>query len=226
MGKIIDLKGKKFNKLSVIEFAYTKKQPSGKSVAFWKCLCDCGNISYVSATHLKSNHTTSCGCALKQHQKNLGEYNYANGLSNTRIGRIYYNMINRCKNPNVSSYKYYGAMQIKVCEKWQPKNNGFKNFCDWAFQNGYNENLTIDRIDNNGNYEPNNCRWVDLYIQANNKKKTKRYEYKGEKLTIAEISRKYNIGYFLLHSRVERLGWDIVEAVETPIVLGRNQYSK
>lgn len=224
--KYEDLTGKTFNKLKVLEYSHTKKRPDGRNVYFWKCICDCGNITYVNSSHLKSGHTTSCGCVLKQHQKDLGKYNYTNGLSNTRIGRIYHNMINRCKNEKMPMYRYYGARAIKVCEKWQPKNNGFGNFCDWAFANGYSENLTLDRIDVNGNYEPSNCRWVDNYVQANNKRKTKRYKYKGEELTIAQISRKYNIGYFPLRSRVERLGWDIIKAVETPIVLGRNQYSK
>ena len=221
-----DLTGKKFNQLQVLEYSYSRKQPNGRTVYFWKCLCDCGNITYICSSHLKTGHNISCGCVLKRHQKNLGKYAYVNGLSQERIGRIYSNMINRCKNPNMPMYQHYGGRGIKVCEEWKPLKNGFKNFCDWAFENGYSDKLTLDRIDVNGNYEPSNCRWVDLYVQANNKRKTKRYLYNDEKLTISEISRKYNVKAKLLYSRINKLGWDIKSAIETPIALGRNQFSK
>lgn len=217
-----DLTGKKFNKLLVVEYYGV----TGRRRHKWKCLCECGNYSIVDATHLKEGHTKSCGCELQKIKDNIGKINYKNGLSQTRIGRIYCNMINRCKNKKIPIYKYYGKIGIKVCDEWLPKNNGFVNFCNWAFANGYSEDLTLDRIDVNGNYEPSNCRWVDIYVQANNKRDTKRYCYKGEKLTLSQISRKYNVKYFCLVSRVKRLGWDIKKAVETPIIKGRNQYSK
>lgn len=217
-----DLTGKKFNNLLVIEYYGV----TGRRRQKWKCLCDCGNYTIVDSTHLKNSHTKSCGCVMKDNQKNIGKLNYVNGLSQTRIGRIYCNMINRCRNKKIPMYKYYGARGIKFCNEWHPLKNGFKNFCDWAFENGYSEDLTLDRIDNNGNYEPNNCRWVDIITQANNKRNVKRFNYKGEYLTLSQISRKYNIKYSCLISRVKLLSWDINKAVETPILLGRNQYSK
>lgn len=217
-----DITGRRFGMLVALEYAGQKHRRR----TYWKCQCDCGNIAIVQTVHLKSGHTSSCGCKMDIIHKNIAKVNYVNGLSQDRIGRIYHNMINRCRNSKMPMYKYYGALGITFCDEWEPLKNGFKNFCDWAFQNGYSEKLTLDRIDPNGNYEPSNCRWVDLYVQANNKRKTKRYSYKGEELTISEISRKYNIGYFSLYSRVERLGWDIKKAVETPIVLGRNQFSE
>ncbi len=99
-----------------------------------------------------------------------------------------------------------------MCDEW----NNFKNFYDWALANGYQENLTIDRIDNNKGYFPNNCRWADIYTQANNKRNCKFYTYKGKILTRAEISKLYNVNYWALRSRLRR-GWDIAKAVETPL---------
>lgn len=224
--KFEDLTGKKFNHLQVLAYSHSKKQPDGRNVYFWKCLCDCGNIAYISSSHLKTGHTTSCGCVLEKHRKNLGKNSYKTGLSKTRIWRIYCNMINRCRNEKISMYKHYGERGITFCEEWEPHKNGFENFCNWSFKNGYSENLTLDRIDVNGNYEPSNCRWVDMYVQANNKRATKFFVYNGEALTISQIARKYNVDKYVLYSRVNKLGWDIEKAVELPVAVGRNQFSK
>lgn len=221
-GNYEDISGKKFNKLTALEYA----GQGNRRRTYWICQCECGNKVRVQTVHLKSGHTKSCGCVMKDNQKNIGKLNYVNGLSQTRIGRIYCNMINRCRNKKIPMYKYYGARGIKFCNEWHPLKNGFKNFCDWAFANGYSEELTLDRIDVNGNYEPSNCRWVDKITQANNKRDTQRFTYKGENLTISEISRKYNIKYFPLRSRIKILGWDINKAIETPFIVGRNQYQK
>ena len=137
----------------------------------------------------------------------------ANGLSKTRINNIYHNMKNRCNNPNNYRYKNYGKRGIKVCDEWQ---TSFLSFYDWAINNGYQDELTIDRIDVNGNYEPNNCRWVPLKQQYYNKTDNVYYFVNEEKKCLSELSKEYNIPYQTLRKRLER-GKTIMDALNTPI---------
>ena len=125
----------------------------------------------------------------------------------SRIRRIWANMKSRCYNPNNIAYKYYGQKGICVCDEWLQ----FPNFVAWAFTNGYKDNLSIDRIDSNGNYEPQNCRWVDNYTQANNTSKN----HKTPLGTIGELSRKYNINYGTLTNRINRAKMDVSEAISS-----------
>lgn len=233
--KFEDLTGKKFNKLKVIKLSHSKKRSDGRSVYFWECLCDCGNTTIVQSSHLKTGHTMSCGCVLEKIRENIKFVNYKNGLSQTRLAYTYNNMMNRCYREKDETYKYYGGRGIKVCNEWLRTNkDGFTNFCDWALKNGYEEKhsangrneLTLDRIDCDKNYSPNNCRWVDIYVQANNKRNVKRFLYKGEELTLSQLSRKYNVKYDTLRNRIKLLGWDIARAIEKPVVRGQNQYYK
>lgn len=124
----------------------------------------------------------------------------------------------RCNNPNNISYKNYGAKGVKVCDEWE---HDYLSFKYWALDNGYDETLprgaqTIDRIDFNGNYEPNNCRWLSIQKQQRNKSNTKRYEYNGQKLTLSEWAEVLNINYSTLHTRVLVCGWDLKDAIEKP----------
>lgn len=178
--------GKKFNRLTVIEVMDEKK--NGETL--WRCGCDCGNEYIGKARYIKYGSAKSCGCISKEI--------IANSISHKRIYKIWHSMIERCYNPNNSAYKDYGGREIEVCKEWR---KSARNFIDWAYDNGYDENAkrgecTIDRIDVNGNYEPNNCRWVDMKIQANNKRPRipKRiYEIEGQKVSLKEIKEKYNI---------------------------------
>lgn len=163
MGKFKDLTGMKFNKLRVIERAgyddYKK--------ILWKCVCDCGNITITHGRDLVNGHCKSCGCALNENRRETGKYK---GLSDTRPFRIWKGMIDRCDNPNNYSYGWYGDRGISVCDEWKGT-QGFFNFLSWALNNGYSDNLTLDRICNDGNYEPTNCRWTTWIQQANNRRK-------------------------------------------------------
>ena len=125
-GEYDDLTNIKFGKLTVIGF----NSHCNRRRTYWNCVCECGNKVVVESSHLKSGHTKSCGCISKNRMKNI---NYINGLSNTRLNRIYRNMLNRCRNCNIEIYRFYGGRGIKVCDEWLPENNGFLNFCNWAF---------------------------------------------------------------------------------------------
>lgn len=162
----------------------------------WLCKCDCGNKVVVSGNHLKNGHTKSCGCYNKNRIKKL---NYKNGLSSTKLYYTYRNMLNRCYRCSNDMYADYGGRGIIVCDEWLGA-DGFINFSKWVLNNGYQEKFTIDRIDNNKGYSPNNCRWVDKYVQANNKRNNHYIKINGEIDTVGNMARKYNVSYWnLLH---------------------------
>lgn len=160
MGKFRDLRGMRFNKLIVIDKAGRDKY--GKIL--WKCKCDCGNETITHGRDLVNGHCKSCGCIKNATRKEEGKYK---GLSNTRLFRIWKGMNQRCTNPNNKNYELYGARGIKVCKEWQGT-QGFFNFLAWAVENGYRENLTIDRIDGENGYSSDNCRWADWSTQRKN----------------------------------------------------------
>lgn len=192
-GEYQDLTGKKFNRLTVIRYSCTTTNRR----TMWVCRCDCGKELIVYSGHLKNGHTKSCGCFNKER---IGELNKKTGMTRTKLYYTYRNILNRCYRENVSSHKYYGDRNILVCPEWLDKENGFENFMKWALSNGYQEGLSIDRIDNYKGYSPDNCRWVDNYVQANNKRHNYYLKINGEIDTIGNLSRKYNVSYWnLLH---------------------------
>ena len=178
------------------------------------CQCHCGEKFIAPLIDLLKKTRYIIGCRKCNDGKNI-KYNKMKReeLSNGDIKIVFYKMKNRCYNSNSSDYKWYGAKGIKICDEWLNNTNAF---IDWALSNGYEKNLTIDRIDGNGNYEPSNCRWVDMEVQNNNKQKLKKYNYNGEMLTLAQISRKCGIKYRTLLGRINK-GWKIEKALNTPV---------
>ncbi|MBO7671969.1 hypothetical protein J6S88_01020, partial [bacterium] len=160
----------------------------------WKCECECGNIVFVESYSLKNGNTKSCGC-LKYDSRN-----YTHKHSSERIYKIWLSMKARCFYKTNHAYKWYGAIGIRVCDEWK---NDFMSFYNWSMENGYSEHLSIDRIDVNGNYEPNNCRWTTMEVQQNNRRNTTYIEYNGMKKTISEWSKITGIKRSTLYNRIK-----------------------
>lgn len=193
-----NLIGKKYNRLTVI--ARAENTANGKRR--WICKCDCGRIKEKAVTgfDLISGKVKSCGCLYKESNKNI---NKKHGLSGKRLHRIWCSMKQRCTNTQSAGFKNYGGAGITICNEWLD----FQAFYDWATANGYADNLTIDRIDNNGNYCPDNCRWVDMKKQQNNRRNNRKVEYRGCEYTISELAIKLNIPYATLLGRINS-GWN------------------
>lgn len=196
MRHVIDLTGQRFGMLTVIERA----EKIGNHIS-WICKCDCGNVTKaITGNNLKKGHVKSCGCMYRKH-----------GMHGSRLYSIWNGMKTRCYNKNHIHYNDYGGRGITVCEEWK---DDFKAFADWAMSNGYADNLTIDRIDANGNYEPSNCEWKCMKEQSNNRRNNIIITYNGITKTIPQWADETGINYNTLRRRIER-GWDIERAFTT-----------
>lgn len=165
MGKAKDLTNRRFERLKVIRRVENKNYR-----AMWLCECDCGNRKVITSYQLLSGDTKSCGCLGKENRTKSRTKHHK---TNTKLYYVWKGMKQRCYNPKNKYYYNYGGRGITICEEWK---NDFGKFYEWAIKNGYDENAlhkscTIDRINNSGNYEPNNCRWVDMKTQSNNRRK-------------------------------------------------------
>lgn len=186
-----DLIDRQFSNLTVVSYAGVHVSPCGTKRKLWNCRCKCGNEVIVNTSNLINGTTKSCGC-LKS--KRIAERNTIHGGSKDRLYGIWKNMKRRCNSPKDSRYDSYGGKGIKVCDEWAD----YANFKKWAYENGYNDvadtgECTLDRIDNNGHYEPSNCRWANRIEQANNTSKNHKVTLNGQEMTIAEFARVMNI---------------------------------
>ena len=206
--------GKKFGRLTVIERIENYIDENGSPHSMWKCKCECGNVVSVRGTFLKSGSVRSCGCLGAE---TLKEMLTVHGDSKTRLYKIWAGIKERCYNANNKCYKEYGGRGILMCDEWK---NDYVIFKEWAYANGYYEDVnkepcSIDRIDNNGNYCPNNCRWVNRKVQQNNTRHNHYIEYNNETHTIAEWADIYKIDYKQFYNRLKCRKWDFEETLNT-----------
>ena len=222
MRKAHDLTGQKFGRLTVIKRVESLVQPSGQRKTRWLCKCDCGNEKIIQSSQLKSGMTKSCGCLSREKSR---ERLFAHGLRRTRLYALWCNIKSRCFNPNNAHYKDYGGRNITICNEWK---DNFMSFHDWAFDNGYNEKAkkyecTIDRIDNNKDYCPDNCRWITMKEQTRNKRNNIVLTYNGETHCLMDWAEIVGIGYNTLLSRINKYGWSIEKALTIPIKQKKNK---
>ena len=187
--------GQTYNRWTVKSFSHKKNYHK-----FYNCECKCGNKGIIDLCSLKSGNSKSCGCLRNETTRKRAT---THGMSQSRINRIYRNIKTRCFDTNTPIYEKYGAKGITVCEQWLGE-NGFKNFLSWSMENGYRDELTIDRIDGKGNYEPTNCRWVTPKVQANNISTNVVIEYNGTKHTVSEWSDITGINRRTIEERYKR----------------------
>lgn len=202
MGNFVDLTGKRFGKLTVLRLS---KGRDKHGFLQWVCLCDCGNETLAPTSALNTGHRTSCGCNAPMLCTN-----------NKRLYRVWRGMRSRCENPNVNNYHRYGGRGIKVCDEWHV----FANFLEWAMSNGYDPDAprgkcTLDRIDNDADYCPDNCRWSDMSSQCLNKRRTKRILLDGERLPLSEAAKKVGISMNTVDKRL-RAGWSPEDSILIP----------
>lgn len=202
MRKRIDLTGQKFNSLTVL--SYSGKQWSN---SLWLCRCDCGTGKIINSNNLKNGHTKSCGCLFI---KKVTERSTTHGLAKHPLYSVWGGMKKRCFNNNCKAYKNYGGRGITVSEEWK---NNFKVFYAWAMGSGYREGLQIDRTDNDGNYEPMNCRFSSPMENSNNRRNNIWLVFEGERLTASQLAYKIGIRPSLLIRRIHR-GWSVERAIQ------------
>jgi hypothetical protein len=210
-----DITGREFNRLTVLGYAGKNKHNNN----LWNCRCKCRNEIIVESHSLICGNTKSCGCLQKEKATiTLLNMSMTHGLSRdknhqkTRLYRIWAGIRTRCLNSNDKTFKNYGQRGICICNEWK---NNFKVFHDWAIANGYSDNLTIERINNDGDYEPSNCKWADDIEQANNKRTSRIITFNGMAKTLSQWAKYYNINYNMLFERLKR-GWTFEKAITTP----------
>lgn len=211
MGALRNIVGQKFGRLKVIERA----NPDGSKKVKWLCICECGNSSIAQSAHLLDGRRVSCGCAHKPGNQvnpmSPRSHGHCTSGKSSKIYRIWSGMFTRCTNKNSPAYQYYGARGIKVCDRWKD----FKLFLE--DMGDPDPGQSLDRIDVNGNYEPNNCRWATATEQARNKRSNMLLTMNNVTMTLVEWSIKYGINESTLWSRLIKSGWGIDRAISEKI---------
>lgn len=192
-----DLSNKTFGYLTPLYVEKTKNKHT-----YWLCQCACGNMRVLQTHQLTSGKVTSCGCMNRKSQKSKVI------SANKRLYSVYSQMIARCYNPKATSYPCYGAKGIKVCDDWR---TSFESFVNWSLQNGYNDSLSIDRINNSKGYCPSNCRWIPLSEQFINRTNNVFYTHNGETHTMSEWCKILGFSYELAKKRRSRAKLKLIE---------------
>lgn len=210
-------RGKKFGRLTVIGFEHVPTS-RGSTAWYWICRCDCGTIISAQPSRIRSGHTASCGCYKRD--QTIAYNQTAKKKHGGRKDRLYYiwrGMKSRCCCPTNKNYERWGGRGISVCDEWVDDYAAFKA---WALSNGYTDSLSIDRIDVNGNYCPENCRWATQIEQQRNKSNSKAIEYNGKMWSVVDLSDEFGIEYGTLYSRIFKYGWDIDRALTEKVCSG------
>lgn len=216
MGKLIDLTGQRFGRLTVVARDYTD---SNRNI-YWKCQCDCGNECSVRGDHLKRGQTRSCGCL---NAEIASRQNKTHGISGSRLHIIWVSMRQRCYNPQNRAYGRYGRRGITVCDDWK---DNFLSFYNWAISNGYAPGLSIDRIDNDRGYSPENCRWATSSEQARNRRSDHLITFQGKTRTMVEWAEEMKIPLKTLSLRIVRYNWPIWRALTEPLHTEKGRTTK
>ena len=209
MAKLIDLTGQRFGKLVVMERTDNYITPKGTPIVRWICRCDCGKTVSIRGCSLRAGHSQSCGCLMREKTAELGNMS-THGLSKTRLHKIWRGIKDRCLNTKSKDYPGYGGRGITVCAEWR---EDFMQFYAWSMTNGYGDDLSIDRIDNDNGYRPENCRWVTRDEQNRNKSNLKYIQINGDTNTLAEWCRQYDLPYHTVHQRIYASHWTPEEAL-------------
>lgn len=206
-----NLAGNKYGRLTVIEQTDDYVYPNGKRRAQWLCMCECGNIIKVEQSNLKRGNSNSCGC-YNDELRILRSTTH--GDRRTRLYGIWTNIKSRCYNPNSTSYSNYGARGILMCDEWK---DSYYNFKSWANESGYidSNDVTIERVDVNGGYSPENCIWASPKEQANNRRNTVFFTHNNETHSLSEWADITGIKYHTLFARIYKLNWDFEKAINT-----------
>lgn len=194
-----DLTGQKFGRLTVVNRAENTAQGKIR----WLCTCDCGATTRVSRSDLLQGRVKSCGCLRRETTAKMGKANATHSEYGTRLYHVWQGMKQRCSYAKGFAYTDYGGRGIYVCDEWR---NSFEEFRDWAMANGYRDDLSIDRIDVNGNYEPSNCRWATMKIQQNNRRNNRLLTINGVTMTLAGWADKTGISSACIANRLS-YGW-------------------
>lgn len=205
LGRWVDITGRRYGRLVVLSYSHAIGYTH-----YYLCQCDCGKQTTVAKNALTTGKQVSCGCYRSEVIKNINKLpdNYL------QLGKIFRGMKARCYNPRSVRYKRYGGRGIKICEEWLQDINTFRS---WAVENGYKPGLSIDRINNDGDYSPDNCRWVQPKDQLSNCSINVFVEFNGKCQTLAQWSRELNIPTSTLHNRIRVHGWPIERALTEPV---------
>lgn len=206
--------GSKFGKLTVLRYSHKVHKQFNDSKKnyynyYYECECECGTVKTILASSLTGGNTVSCGCHIKN---KIIERNRVHGLSKTKLYKLFHGMKRRCYDLNCRSYKNYGGRGITICQEWL---DDFKAFYDWALNNGYEDGLSIERIDVNKPYEPANCCWIPINEQTKNTTRNVFYEFGGKKKILGDWAKEFNLPFTTVRKRLNR-GWNLEKALTTP----------
>lgn len=188
-----DYTGQKFGRLTAIELDHTQRKHS-----YWKFKCECGSDLVLRVDTVVSGNTKSCGCYNREAHR---VQKLTHGFSKQKVYHVFYAMKSRCYDPSNVAFEYYGGRGIKICDEWLRSPS---SFCEWAYANGYSNGLTIDRIDVNGDYSPDNCRWVSRKTQNENTRRNTWLTYNGETMILRDWCQRFNVNMATACSRIKR----------------------